>query len=148
MHINYEAPNKYIWDIPIFNEDGTVTDRVLTGLENVLSAYVDIAESASVHLDQNKENYHVEQVMIVGSGSQRNRVDSDLDLMLISPDLDDRDCSMAKMILSAIYFNDKPKTEAIDVFVRREDKFPSRASTDITEQVIEILDNYNQRLYE
>lgn len=146
MRLHYDAPTQYREGIPIFNSSGHITERVRTGFENVMAAYVDIANRAAPDFDDNPENYKVGEVFVVGSGARMNRADSDLDLMLMAPVLDKQSRQRMKTILSMIFFNDRPKPEAIDVFVRQEDEYPDRASFDITSQVSDILRTYNSIL--
>ncbi len=146
--ISFDAPTGYRHGIPMFDERGKVTDRVKTGLENVLAAYVYIANYKAPRYDNNPRNYRVDKVFVVGSGARANRVDSDLDLLLIAPNLDEESAKQMKVHLAMIYFTDRPKTEAIDVFVRQKDVYLNRKSIDITSQVKDLLNCYNNKLSE
>jgi predicted nucleotidyltransferase len=146
MRVHYDAPKDYRYDMPMFDKENKVTERVRTGLENVLSAYADISHSQSKITDNNPKNYKVEKAYIVGSGARINKVDSDMDLMLIAPNLDESSANQMKMVLSFIYFSDRPKQEGIDVFVRKMDKYPERANIEITDQVKGIINKYNKKL--
>lgn len=147
MTIRYDAPREYLFNMAPFNEE-TVTERVRTGLENVLSAYVDIAKLLSKSGDNNPENYELTNVSVVGSGARLNRVDSDLDFLLIAPHLDDLSAKQMKVFLAEIYFVNRPKIDALDVFVRKKDEYPDRSSIDITYQVQDLIDIYNKKLFE
>lgn len=147
MRVEYpEAPREYTGEGPIFADNRQITDRVRAGLENVLHAYVAIAHKKAETSDDNTSNYRINRVLIVGSGARENREDSDLDLLLLAPRLDDASAKDMKVILAMIYFTDRPKRRAVDVFVRKEDAFPTRESFDITSQVQELLGKYNAQL--
>jgi hypothetical protein len=142
----YSLPKIYMYTHKILDKDGKITDRVTSGLENVLHAYsIFIPEYASVH-DNNPKNFQVSKVYLVGSAARENRIDSDLDLMLIAPQIDERSERDIKVWMSVLFFNNKPKTEAVDVFVRPYDRYPDRSSMDITGQVKKLLKQYNAKL--
>lgn len=145
MRLSYAAPKPYDPTLPMLVE-GKVGERIRNGLENVLDAYVAIACEQAKRTDNNPVNYRIAEVRLVGSGARENRIDSDLDLLLITPQLDARSADQVKMILAFIYFCDRPKREAVDAYVRPEDKFPERESMDITDQVKDLLDAYNAKL--
>src|SRR5690606_16852169 len=134
MRLQYFPPKKYNFNLPIFDGGGEVTERVLNGLENVMAAYVDIANLSKSYLHQNPQNYRVEEVRIVGSSARENRIDSDLDFLLVASRLDELSANQAKMFLAMIYFCDLPKKEAIDVFIRPKEIYPNRSSIIISDQ--------------
>jgi len=145
MRLYYEAPRAYIFNVPMF--DGkNITERVRTGFENVLSAYVDIANVRAPKLDDNSENYRISDVLLVGSGARLNKVDSDMDFLLIAPQLDERSSKEVTLLLNAVFFADRPKASAIDPYVRNVDLFPERDSVLITNQVVQLLDRYQSKL--
>jgi hypothetical protein len=146
MRVHYDAPKPYEWRMQPFDSRGKVTERVRHGLENVLAAYVDIAKAQAPQMDNNVANYIVKQVYLAGSGARENLLESDLDLMLIAPRLDDTSAKHMKLVLAFMFFTDRPKTEAIDVYVRQRDIYPERPSVDITNQVRPLLAKYNKRL--
>lgn len=145
MRVYYDAPKPYDPTLPML-VDGKVGERIRNGLENVLHAYVAIATEQAKRTDNNPANYEISQVLLVGSGARENRMDSDLDLLLITPKLDSRSADQIKMMLAFIYFCDRQKREAVDAYVRPEDKFPERESMDISDQVRDLLDQYNGQL--
>ena len=136
----------YRHNMPIFDEKKNVTDRVYSALDNVLRVYRDFARLHSEKTDNNFNNYKISRIYVVGSGALENKVDSDLDIMLITPRLDEHSANDIIILLSYLFFNNKPKNEAIDVYVRPKDKFPSRASIDITNQVESYLEKYDLKL--
>ncbi len=148
MRLDYNSPKQYIARIPPFNGDGSVTNRVVTGLENVLSAYVDLAKAHAEGMDDNPFNYTLARVFIVGSGARENKVDSDLDLLLIAPTLDERSAREMMLVLNSIFFADRQKVEAIDPYVRKIDLFPDRTSKEITKdkKVKPLIRSYMQKL--
>lgn len=142
----YHLPKVYLYSQKILENNGKITPRVLSGLENVLSAYsMFIPSYASAH-DNNPKNFQISKAYIVGSAVRENRIDSDLDLMLIAPQIDEVAERNVKVWMSVLFFNNKPKNQAIDVFVRPYDRFPERPSHDITNQVKKLLKQYNNKL--
>lgn len=146
MKIEYLMNKNYNPRQPIFNERGAPTNRVRNALENVLSAYVNYAKPHAIATHNNIKNYKINQVLVVGSGAHNNVVNSDLDLLLIAPNLDENSAINMKLFLSVLFFNNKPKNDAIDVFIRKEDIFPDRASTNVTKYYKKIIDKYNLQL--
>lgn len=147
MKLHYATPREYRHNIPMLDEKADITDRVRTGLENILSAYVEISKKQANLTDNNIANYKISEVYIVGSGARVNKIDSDMDLLLIAPNLDTESAKNLKVILSLIFFTDRPKLEAIDVFIRDKDIYPERTSVDITSQIKYLLDRYNGFLF-
>ncbi|MFA4887205.1 MAG: hypothetical protein WC595_03260 [Candidatus Nanoarchaeia archaeon] len=146
MAIRFDGPRQYDFNQPLFTEGGKITERVSAGLENVLAAYVELATGHAKYTENNPRNYKVKEVYVVGSGARAFVRDSDLDLLLEVPDLDEKSCDGIKMFLGMIFFADRPKIEAVDAFVRQRDKYPERANIKITDQVSELLDRYNGML--
>ncbi|HLC68166.1 MAG TPA: hypothetical protein VJI12_04805 [archaeon] len=146
MRVEWKAPVSYVSGTPMFDSNGHVTQRVMAGVENVMAAYTEVARLAEKYMDHNPCNYSVDSIFVVGSGARTNFADSDIDIMLIAPKLDNASCDNAKMMLSAVFFNDRPKQEAIDVFIRSRDKYPDRPSMNITSEVADILRKYNEML--
>ena len=149
MRFETKLPKKYdkpIWDLPAFNQRGRVTRRVLHSLENTLYLHTGLARHYSGDTDNNPGNFKVESVCIVGSSARENRIDSDLDYLLICPKIDPKSGNQLKTIISFILFCDRPKREAVDVYIRPADAYPERESIDITSQVRKLLDKYNRLL--
>lgn len=146
MDIDYTPPKVYDFHLPMFKPEGRVTERVRNGLENVLFAYVRLAKLHANQFDNNPQNYRVERVSVVGSGARSNRVDSDLDLLLEVPSLDEGSGNQMKVLLAFLFYSDKQKPEAIDVYVRPRDIYPERENVDVTGQVGDILRKYNSLL--
>jgi predicted nucleotidyltransferase len=119
---------------------------VLTGLENVLAAYTQLSKGHARNTDNNPVNYRVDDVYVVGSGARENKVDSDLDLMLVTPKLDLSTCKSLQTMLALIFFVDREKIQAIDPYIRKQDEFPERESVKITDQVLKLLQRYNNQL--
>lgn len=146
MKIFYNSPKLYDWRMPPFDKNRRITSRVCNGLENVLSVYVEIAEKQAEMTDNNIENYVVNKVFVVGSGARSNKINSDLDLLLVVPGLDIYSANNLKVFLQFIYFNDRPKQEAIDTFINPTGPYPTRASVNVSEQARDILTKYNNLL--
>lgn len=146
MDIDYTPPKVYDFYLPMFEPEGRVTERVRNGLENVLSAYVRFAKLHANQFDNNPQNYRVERVSVVGSGARSNRIDSDLDLLLEVPSLDERSGNQMKVLLAFLFYSDKQKPEAIDIYVRPGDIYPEREKVEVTGQVEDILRKYNSLL--
>lgn len=144
---NINLPKIYFYNDKILDSNGKITKRVLTGLENVLSAYtLYVPEYAKVH-DNNPRNFLIEKAYLIGSAVSQGRVDSDLDIMLIAPHIDETAERDIKVWLNLLFYNKIDKNKAIDAYVRSKDKFPSRPSYDITNQVKKLLKEYNKKLY-
>lgn len=143
MRFDYKGPKKYKWNMPIFDKNGSITERVESGLENVLSAYTDIAKIQSQKTDNNIENYEITGIYVLGSGARCNRVNSDMDLLVIVPNLDVGSTNQIRTMMCLTFFTDRPKREAIDVFIRNKDIYPERASVDITDKVRNLIESYN-----
>ena len=106
----YTLPKIYMYTHRILDKDGKITDRVATGLENVLHAYsIFIPVYSRVH-ETNPKNFLINKAFLVGSAVRENRIDSDLDLMLIAPQIDDCSERDIKVWMSVLFFNNKPKT--------------------------------------
>lgn len=145
LRVDYIPPKRYVNDIAMFDDKGRVTSRVITGLDNVLDAYTRIAEIRAREKHTDLSGYDIDKVYIVGSGARSNRIDSDMDLLLIAPRIDDESAKKIRLMLLMLYFTNRPKTKAIDVFIARETD-PKKAKIDITHQVQEILKKYRQML--
>lgn len=148
MRFETNLPKKYnpeIWSMPPFKE-GKITKRVRHGLENTLCLYSTLARSIAKATDNNPKNYQVKQVFVVGSGDRENKIDSDLDFLLLVPSISEQTAKDLKVAMSYVLFCDRPKQEAIDVYIRDKDAYPSRNSADITEQSRGIIDKYNSTL--
>ena len=146
MSIKFDAPRTYDHTLHLFEQDGTITERVSAGLENVLCAYTQLAKAHAKETENNPRNYQVKDVFVVGSGAQAFVPDSDLDLLLEVPNLDEKSCSNIKMVLGLLFFVDRPKLQAVDPYIRPKDKYTERASIKITDQVQEMLQKYNSQL--
>lgn len=141
-----DLPKIYYYNEKIFDSDMKVTKRVTSGLENVLYAYTFYVPNYAKAHDNNAKNFVIEKAYLIGSGVRENRVDSDLDIMLIAPQLDSKSETDIKLWLNVIFYNNKPKIEAVDAWVRPKDKFPERSSYEITNQVKKLLKTYNSKL--
>jgi predicted nucleotidyltransferase len=103
------------YTLPAFDKDKRVTERVTAGLENTLFLYNEIGRRIASETENNPSNLAIKEVLIVGSCARKNRVDSDLDLLLIAPDIDEETGNQLKTIMSYVLFCDRSKQEAIDV---------------------------------
>ncbi len=146
MRIEYPLPTRYRSNIPLFEKDGKLTERAMSGLENVLCAYTDAVEESAKAFENNPANYEISDVFVVGSGARENKADSDLDFLFIAQNLDETSAKNMKLLLSYIFFCDRPKAEAIDVFIRKQDIYPDRPSIKITDKVKPLLLKYMEKL--
>lgn len=148
MRLYTKLPRVYEGDLlemPILNKKGKITQRTKNALENTLFLYSTLAKEHARIKDNNPKNYLVERVSIIGSGA-RNKVNSDIDLMLIAPKIDLESADNLKLAISYVLFCDRSKQEAIDVFIRAKDKYPKKRSKDITSQIKEVIDKYNFKI--
>lgn len=146
LKVEYRGPKIYRWSIPIFDKHGKITERVSSGLENVMSAYTEWAFRHAGHTSNNPLNYGIENVLIVGSGARENKIDSDLDFLMLAPRIGANDAINATLFLNMLFYAHRPKQEAIDPYVRTKDLYPDRQSVDVTPQVRRTLQAYNQKL--
>lgn len=144
MAIPYQGPRVYDWKQPPFDKDMRITSRVSAGLENLLSAYVEVAQAQAKMTNNNIENYKVTDVYVVGSGARCNKRNSDLDLLLVAPSLDQHSKDNLKAFLQLLFFADRPKLEAVDVYIA--EPYPTRPNVRITDQVKSLLGKYNSLL--
>lgn len=148
MRFYTELPKLYEGDIlnqPIFNSKGKITQRTKNALNNSLYLYSDFARKHSQTTENNPRNYQISNISIVGSGVE-NKIDSDIDFMLIVPKIDSESASNLKLLMSYILYCDRPKQEAVDIFIRQKDKYPNRKNKDITSQVNNLIDKYNKKI--
>ena len=149
MRLHTELPREYgnkIIALAPFDEKGKITERVKAGLENTLYLYSELGRKIAKETENNPRNLRIERVLIVGSAARANKIDSDLDFLLIAPFIDELTANFLKTTISYVLFCDRPKQEAIDVFVRHFDKYPSRGSKNITSQVRGLIEKYNKFL--
>ena len=149
MRLKIELPVEYgpkLWTMPAFKRNGKITERVKASLENTLHIYSGAAKIHARHTDNNPRNFKVNAVSIVGSCAQSNRADSDIDYLLICPDVDEGSANALKTVMAYVLFCERNKNEAIDVFIGKEYKYPERASVDITSQVRDLIGRCNYRL--
>ena len=149
MRFETKLPKDYveeIWDMHPFNERGTITKRVRFGLENALYLYSMLSRDYAKRTDNNPDNFLIESVSVVGSGARANRIDSDLDLLLLAPKIDPVSADNIKLSMSYVLFCDRDIREGVDVFIRPSDLYPERGAIDITHYVRNLLDKYNSKL--
>lgn len=143
---NIALPKVYFYNDKILDKNQKVTKRVMTGLENVLYAYsIYVPNYAKAH-DNNPKNFQIKKVYLIGSTIRESKIDSDLDIMLIAPQIDGTAERDIKVWLNILFYNNQQKNHAIDAYVRSKDKFPERPSFDITNQVKKLLNTYNKKL--
>ncbi len=133
------------WKMKPFLE-GFPTERISNSLENVLYLYSRIAKGHAKSTNNAPKNYKIKEVYLVGSGARENRVDSDLDFLLVAPRLDEVSSNFLKSDISNFLFCDRPKQEAVDVFINREEVHPGRESFNLTDFYMELLKKYNKKL--
>jgi len=139
MRLYLTCPQTYKHNELAFLDDRkTITSRIRAGLENVLHAYSSkVSKEVSV---ENQANYEIKKVLVIGSTARENKVKSDLDLILTAPKVSADDAKEMKLFLSYAFFCDRPKEEAIDLYINEN---PRREFVDITEQVANLLKKYN-----
>jgi len=143
---NITLPKVYLYNDNILDKNEKVTKRVMTGLENVLYAYSLYAPNYAKAHDNNPKNFQIEKAYLIGSAVRESRVDSDLDILLIAPQIDETAERDIKVWLNILFYNNQQKNHAVDAYVRPRDKFPERPSFDITNQVKKLLKDYNNKL--
>lgn len=149
MRFEVELPFEYtkrLQEQAPIGTDGRITERTSVGIENTLYLYSKLAKRHAKAKENNPINFRIEEIYLVGSGARENKIKSDLDLLLIAPSIDEESGNELKTIMSYVLFCDRPKQEAIDVYIRPYDKYPSRASIKITEQIEYIIQKYNENL--
>ncbi|MCK5624458.1 hypothetical protein KAI04_01295 [Candidatus Pacearchaeota archaeon] len=148
MRFYTELPKKYAseeWNLsPLI--DGNPSKRITNALENTLYLYSSLAKKQAKVTDNNSRNFRIKNVFLVGSGAKENRKDSDIDFLLIAQKLDEASSNNLKLSLSYVLFCDRPKREAVDVFIRSKDFYPSRPKFDLTEYFPDLLKKYNNKL--
>ena len=148
MRLYTELPKEYgpkEWNLPPFIEENP-SKRVVHALENILYLYSALAKEQAKISDNNSKNFKIKDVFLVGSAVRENRVDSDLDFLLIAPKLDEVSSNNLKLSLSYVLFCDRPKQEAVDIFIRNKDIYPNRASFNLTNYFPDFLKKYNKKL--
>jgi len=116
-------------DTRYLTDRGNVTSLFRSALEEVLTAHSEASYFWAPRRRKPLSDYEIREVHIVGS-ILRGNDESDLDIMLIAKS----------------FFSNRPKTQAIDVFVRPYDEFPERDSYEVTAQVGSILRKHNRLL--
>jgi len=146
--MDFDAPREYDRDMPMFDADGRITERVDAGVENVLAAYVEISKLHAKATHNNPLNYAVSEIRVAGSGARENKVESDLDLLLMAPKLDKASAKAIQVPLAMIYFTDRPKWDAVDpsILVSPKDVYEDRPTVNITPQVSGLIKRYNALL--
>ena len=134
-------------DTRFVRKGGKVTDKLRRDLSDVLLCYSEAAAFWADKRAKPREDYTIREAYIVGS-TIRGIDNSDVDLLLIPDHIEGDDYRFFKLVLAQTFFVNRPKCLAVDVFVRPHDEYPERPSFEITGQVKDILDNYNQRLKE
>ncbi len=150
MRFDVDLPEKYyeVYQLPIFNPRNIISERVRRGLVNLLYVYTNTAKILAKNSENNPENYRIQGIYIVGSGARENKIDSDMDLLFVTPSLEKELQRNMKCLLSMVFFNDLEKRHAIDpYFVSNESEiYRGRARVEITDQVREILNTFNENL--
>ena len=132
-------------DTRYLTDRGNVTSLFRSALEEVLTAHSEASYFWAPRRRKPLSDYEIREVHIVGS-ILRGNDESDLDIMLIASNIDQEDYRFLKMVLAQSFFSNRPKTQAIDVFVRPYDEFPERDSYEVTAQVGSILRKHNRLL--
>lgn len=132
-------------DTRFLRKNGNVTPLFRSTLETILD---DLDETIRFWADVRKKpprDYAVRGTYIVGSILEGNNY-SDLDLLLVADKIDHEDFRFVKTVMATRFFVNRPKIEAIDVFFRPYDEFPDRGSFEVTDQVKNIVEQYNKKL--
>jgi hypothetical protein len=127
--------------------EGKVKPALRDALGLVLDSYVPTVEFWAPKRQQLRpyEDYTIRQVCVAGSVLKGNG-NSDLDLLLIGDKLDGDDYRFIKQVMAENFFVNRPKTQAIDVFIRPYDEFPEKPSFDITDQVNDLVLRCNDQI--
>ena len=126
-------------------KNGRITKKLERSLEGVLRSYVETVKFWAEKREKPLEDYIIREAYIVGSILRGNNL-SDIDFLLIANKIDQEDYRFIKHVMANEFFVNRPKTEAIDVYVRPYDEFPERGSYEITDQVEAMLNRYNKKL--
>lgn len=130
-----------------FGLDGKVKPALRDALGLVLDSYVPAVGFWAPKRSGIYEDYIIRHVSIAGSVLQGNG-NSDLDILLIGNKIDGEDYRFFKMVMAQLFFVNRPKTQAIDVFIRPNDEFPEKPSYDITNQVQDLVSRSNNLILE
>ena len=132
-------------DTRYMRRNGEVTERFRESLERVLTEYVPTVVFWSERTGKPLSDYRIREAHVVGSILEGND-ESDVDIMLIANHMDEEDYRFIKVVMAKLFYSNRIKTEAVDVFVRQYDAFPERNSFEITNQVKPLLDRFNSKL--
>ncbi len=146
MLIYQGQPCAYEYNMPMFDQEGNLTNRVISGSKIVLDAYAYLANLEAKINHNNPQNYLVREVYLCGSGATRNAHDSDLDLLLVAPRLDRDSANHVALMLKELFFVNRPKRVAIDPFVYEKVIFPQRKHIEITQEIQRYVDECNKKL--
>lgn len=92
MKFNVDLPYEYgekQWILPPL-KDGKITRRTFNASGNLLHGYSFLARDYALRTENNPENFLIDSLYLVGSSADRNRVDSDIDLLLICNKIDSK----------------------------------------------------------
>lgn len=136
---NLEEYSGELLSMAPFDSDGSITSRTRVGIENILNVYSKFSNSEAKYNKVNANKYRIRDVYIVGS-AVRNKIDSDLDVLLIAPKLNETQSNKLRLNLSECFFCNRPKQESLDVFINES---PIGESINVTSQVKDLLKEYN-----
>jgi len=124
---------------------GKPSQRLRHALENTLFLYNGLAKIQAKKTDNNFQNFKIEKLRLVGSGFRNNRINSDLDFLLVAPDLDGGSAKHLNLIMQYILFCDRPKQEAVDTYVFNEDIYADRGGIDLLPFAKDLMEKYNPK---
>ena len=139
MIVQPTKDNRYL------SASGVVTPLFRRDINEVLMYCSDTSKFWAPKRNKLLSDYHVKEVHIVGSLLRDNN-ESDADILVIPSKFDQEDYRFFKQVLGQLFYANRPKTEAIDVFVRPNDEFPEKGSFEVTSQVRDLIGRWNASL--
>ena len=138
----YMKDYKSLINLPPFVDENRISERTKKGIEDILYFYSKFSNKQAKISGKNPNYYRVNDVYIVGSSAKENKIFSDLDVVLLAPKVKLEESMKLKKDISLYLFCNKPKQEALDVFVNG---FLDDNSKKVTSQVKELLKKYNPK---
>jgi len=132
------------WILPPFQNEKP-SQRLMHALENTLFLYNGLSKIQAEKTSNNHSNFRLEEIRLIGSGARHNKINSDLDFLLIAPDLDTESANYLKLSMQYILFCDRPKNEAIDIYLLNKNIYPKRANKNLLPFIGDLMEKYNPR---
>ncbi len=125
--------------------DGLVKKKLKDIISDVLKDYTDCVKFWHEKRNKGVSDYLLREVYIVGSVIS-GEDNSDLDLLIIGEKLDGEDYRFFKQVMAQLYWTNRKKSGAIDIYIRPHDEFPEKPSFEITSQLEEELKKCNDSI--